>query len=83
MPFAFSAAASSSARMAGGDDVLAKNARNAGWFQCVMPGRIMRSKSPKIRSIGSPLSGPCAGSASIISFGCMPESTGYLSGESR
>ena len=42
-------------------------------------GTISRSKSARIASIGSPFSGPCAGSASVNSPGFTGGSTGYRS----
>ena len=39
---------------AAGAALVAKYAKNRGWFQCVMPGAMIRSKSPMIAPNGSP-----------------------------
>ena len=72
-----SAAASASASTVTGAALIAKYAKKRGWFQCVIPGTISRSKSSKMRSNGSPSSGASTGSAATRSPGCARESTGY------
>ena len=73
---AFSDAESSSAMMPGPGAVFAKYAMNPGWFQCVMAGTIRSRKSSSSRSIGSPRSGPNAGSASTSWPGSIFGNTG-------
>jgi hypothetical protein len=72
----FRPAASISARMPGPLAVMAKYAKNPGWFQCVRPGTITRSKSATIASNDSPASGALAGSAARTSPGATRASTG-------
>ena len=76
MALALSAADSSSAMMPGPGAVFAKYAMKPGWFQCVMAGTIRPRKSSSKRSIGSPCSGPDAGSASTSWPGSIFGSTG-------
>ena len=59
MPFTFSAAISSSARIPGSEPVFAIHAKNRGWFQCVSAGRTSSSRSRSIASNVSPCSGGC------------------------
>ena len=60
--FWLSAAASSSARMAGSELELAKYAKNRGCCQCVIAGRRISSTSFSTAENGSPCSGAVAGS---------------------
>ena len=53
----FSVAASSSARIAGSDAVIAKYAKKRGCCQCVIAGRISSSRSRSTSANGSPASG--------------------------
>ena len=78
--FTSSAAASASASTVTRAALIAKYAKKRGWFQCVIPGTISRSKSSKIRSNGSPSAGASAGSADTRSPGRDFDSTGYRPG---
>jgi len=62
--------------MPGPEPVTEKYAKNAGWFQCVIPGRIRLSKSARISPSGSPSLGGAGGSRRSISPGATWASTG-------
>src|SRR5262249_2583961 len=63
--------------------VMAKYARNPGWFQWVRPGTRIRSKSAMIASKGSGSSGARRGSAARMSPGATRARTGYFSACAR
>src|SRR5947209_13734862 len=83
MALTFSALAISSPTMPGPEPVMPKYAKNAGWFQCVIPGRIRLSRSPRIASNGSPRSGARSGRRAAMSPGDTCESTGRSPTDSR
>jgi len=56
--------------------LLGKKLKNPGWFQCVMPGRTMRSRSAITSSISPPRSGGSCGSSAATSPGCDRLRTG-------
>ena len=70
------AAIRSSARIPGSDAVMPKYAKKRGWFQCVMPGSRIESRSASTAENGSPVSGAFSGSCARISPGATRESTG-------
>ena len=76
IPFTFSAAISSSARIPGSEPVFAIHAKNRGWFQCVSAGRTSSSRSRSIASNVSPCSGAASGSCARSSPGATVAATG-------
>ena len=81
--FWLSAAISSSARIPGSEAVMPKYAKKRGWFQCVMPGSRIESRSASTAENGSPTSGARAGSCARIAPGATRESTGSSRRSSR
>ncbi len=64
--FTFSAAVRNSARIPGSLPEMAKYAKKRGWFQWVIPGRRISSRSRSTAENGSARSGGDAGSAALI-----------------
>ena len=83
MAFTFSAAVRNSARIPGSLPEMAKYAKNLGWFQCVIPGSRISSRSRRTAANGSACSGGVSGSAALIWPGSACESTGSSRTPSR
>jgi len=79
MPWMPSPDESKSARIDGPDRLAGKKAKKFGDCQCVMPGRITRSKSASNAPNGSGSSGGCGGSCARIWPGSTCANTGYRS----
>ncbi len=69
--------------MPGSDAVMLKYAKKRGWFQCVIPGSRIASRSASTAENGSPVSGAVAGSCARMSPGETRASTGSSRRPSR